>query len=146
MPQTAPMSDQAKPPVDEAAEVSRGLLREAIVDDIAQKLAINRAVYAAGYGIDPRPYGQPYTPPQPAPAGPPNSAAIEKGKRSIAGVIGLVGTVLGLPALGIAGALIAQAFNRPEPSQPPEPPKVELPADRDYQLKLLDKPPHAQPE
>lgn len=33
-------------------------LEESFIDDVQQKLAINRAVYAAGYGIDPRPYAQ----------------------------------------------------------------------------------------
>lgn len=40
-------------------EEPRQTLREALADDIRQRLAINRAVYAAGYGIDPRPYGVP---------------------------------------------------------------------------------------
>ena len=44
-------------------ELARQRLRtsvaEAWVDDVKQKMAVNRAVYCAGYGIDPRPYAEP---------------------------------------------------------------------------------------
>lgn len=48
-------------------ESQRECLREAYVDDMRQRMAINRAVYAAGYGIDPRPYSQPEPRPYPRP-------------------------------------------------------------------------------
>jgi hypothetical protein len=38
------------------AQRLRSAIGDSFADDVAQKMAINRAVFAAGYGIDPRPY------------------------------------------------------------------------------------------
>lgn len=44
---------------DPLREESRAILRDIFLDDYAQKCAIQRATFAAGYGIDPRPFSQP---------------------------------------------------------------------------------------
>jgi hypothetical protein len=89
------------------AQRLRSAIGDSFADDVAQKMAINRAVFAAGYGIDPRPYA---APPQTAAAAPPATTtaapAAPAAKSSLARdlaplLIGasLLGGGAGLPAL-----------------------------------------------
>jgi len=91
----------------------RQLLREAWADDVRQKLAINRALYAAGYGLDPRPYGTPYERPKsPEPAAAaatlaqsPQAGSLRHWGKAIA--TGLLLVASGGGAAGLTAAILA---------------------------------------
>jgi hypothetical protein len=57
---TATDIPSSQPSDAQVSQASREFLHDIFVDDISQKMAVGRAVFAAGYGIDPRPYSRPF--------------------------------------------------------------------------------------
>lgn len=86
---------------------------EAFCDDVTQKMAVNRALFAAGYGIDPRPYAAPpattsrseTTPAAQPPAQPPASLAAKLAPWVVGAALAAGGS--GLTALWTAAKTVA---------------------------------------
>ena len=119
------MAIQQNPPIDLAAEhdalaraSARESLHEAWVDDVRAKLAINRAVYAAGYGLDPRPYAggmpQPVSPPAPQPA--PQPTSVNATSESHAGWLPAAAMFAALLAGGAGVGGLISMLSRSEPA------------------------------
>ncbi len=105
---------------DQADRVNaRKHLYDAFVDDYAQKAAINRATYAAGYGIDPGPYSRPFpgTSPQ---------IHVTESQRSVGSqwTAAILAGLASLSTLGAAGA----GYLLSRPAVPPAVPAIVQPA------------------
>lgn len=92
----------------QVAQQTREFLHDIVVDDVAQKMAVGRAVFAAGYGIDPRPYSRPFPGTQSHVTMASSSPKQANGKGGLSGI-----ATAAIGALGGAGvaSLIAAAMS-----------------------------------
>lgn len=97
------MSNGTQPSDEQVAQQSREFLHDVFIDDVTQKMAIGRAVMAAGYGIDPRPYARPFPGTQShvtmASANPKEGKGLSSLAAAALGVVGGVGGLGGVMAL-----------------------------------------------
>lgn len=95
------MSESATPSVQpsdaQISQQSREFLHDIYIDDVTQKMAVGRAVFAAGYGIDPRPYSRPF------PGSTSSVTMASQTPKTSNGKSGIINA--GLAALGGAGAM-----------------------------------------